>query len=160
MSRYVDVESSIAQSCEISDRRFRAWQYDEIGVAGDRAARSNANDFNRRLGIERIEIVEIGNVRQDRHSDPDSCARLRWPVLLQRQRILRGEQVRVWEKRKQTERFPTGHQGNALHTGSEQRRIAAKFVDDKPADQHGVLGSNNRLGTDKTRDDAATINIA
>src|SRR5580658_1467812 len=115
MSRYVDVESSVKQRREIRNRCFRAWEHNQIGIARNWIARPDADNVNCRLGIERIEIVEIGNVRQYRDSDPDSCARLRWPVLLQRQRILGGEQVRVWEKRKQTERFPTGHLRNALH---------------------------------------------
>ena len=74
----VDVEAGAAQSRKIRDRRLRAGQHDEIGIARERRTRPHAHQINRGLGRERIEIVEIGDVRQDRHRDfdaPESCWR-------------------------------------------------------------------------------------
>src|ERR1051326_1992375 len=68
----VDVESGRAQRGEIRNRGFGTWQYDEIGVARQHAACAHANKLDARLGLERIEIVEIGDMRQDRHRDPEA----------------------------------------------------------------------------------------
>ena len=77
----VDVEAGGAQRRKIGDCRLRAGQHDQIGVAGQRAAGPHADEFDRGLGIERIEIVEIGDVRQDRHGDAYARVFLRRPAV-------------------------------------------------------------------------------
>ena len=87
----------------------------EIGIAGQRRARPHANEIDRGLGIERIEIVEIGDVRQDRHRDAQPRLRFCRPALLERQRILRRQQPRVRKIRHEAERPPSGQLRDALH---------------------------------------------
>ena len=87
----IDVESRRAQRGEIGDGRFRSGQNDQIGVAGQRRTRPHANELDRGLGVERIEIVEIGDMRQDRHGDAQLCLRFRRMALLQRQRVFRRQ---------------------------------------------------------------------
>ena len=65
----IDVKAGGAQRGKIGDGRLRARQDHEIGVAGKRRSRPQPNQIDRGLGLQRIEIVEIGNVRQDRHGD-------------------------------------------------------------------------------------------
>ena len=65
----VDVEAGAAQNRKIRDRRLRAGQHHEIGIARERRTRPHVLQINRGLGRERIEVVEVGDVRQDRHRD-------------------------------------------------------------------------------------------
>ena len=68
----VDVEAGAAQNREIGDRRLRAGQHHEIGIARERRTRPHVHQIDRGLGRERIEVVEVGDVRQDRHRDFDA----------------------------------------------------------------------------------------
>ena len=118
----VDIESGRTQGREIGDGGLRAGQHDEIGIAGQRRARTNAHELDVAFRVERIEIVEIGDVRQDRDSDAHARVRLRRRTLLERQRILRRQQARIGKIRHQAERLPSGGLRDVLHAGSKQRR--------------------------------------
>ena len=91
----IDVESGGAQHRKVGDGRFRAGQHHEIGVAGQRRTRAHANEIDVGLGVERIEIVEISDMRQNRDCDTHPRLRLRRPALLQRERVLRRQQAGV-----------------------------------------------------------------
>ena len=71
MRQDVDVPALAAQEGEIGERRLRSRQDDQRRVARQRLARPDQDQLDRRLGAQRVEIVEIGDVRQQRHGDPD-----------------------------------------------------------------------------------------
>ncbi len=87
----VDMEPGGAQRLKIGDGRLRTGQQNQVGVAGQRYSRPDANELDSRLGIERIEIVEIGDVRQDRHRDAQARVGLCRPRGIERQRVLRRQ---------------------------------------------------------------------
>ena len=71
----VDIEARLAQRGEVGDGRLGARQDNEIGVARERLARPHPHELDARLGVERIEIVEIGDMRQQRNGDLDCALR-------------------------------------------------------------------------------------
>ena len=97
------------------------------------------HELDRGLGVERIEIVEIGDVRQDRHRD---AHRARSALRRVRDRApARPRPAAAGASGKNGTR-PSGSQPVALrdrrHAVGEQRRIAAKFVDEEAADQRRI----------------------
>jgi hypothetical protein len=71
MSLEVDVPALRPQRVEIGDRRLRAGQQHEVGADRQRLAPAHHHHAHARLGPERVEVVEIGDVRQERHRDGD-----------------------------------------------------------------------------------------
>ena len=134
----VDVKADGAQRREIGDGRFRARQDHEVGVARQRRSRPQPDQIDRRLGLQRVEVVEIGDVGQDRHGDTHPRLRLDGPILFQCERILGGQQPCLREKRHEPERRPAGRLCDAGHALRKQSGIAAKFVDDEAADACSV----------------------
>jgi hypothetical protein len=59
----IDVEAGVAQHSEIGDGCLRARQDDKVCIAGQRCPRMDLDEVDGRLRIERIEVVEIGDVR-------------------------------------------------------------------------------------------------
>jgi len=75
---------------EVRDGRLRSRQDDEIGVARQFRARPHPHEIDRGLGFQRVEIVEIGDVRQHRDRDPDAPMGLRRGGAVERERVFRG----------------------------------------------------------------------
>ena len=71
-----------------------------------------------------------------------------------------GKALRLREKRDEAERLPAGQARDGGHAAFEQRRIAAKFVDQEPAHQRRILRVDHRLGADQARDHAAAVDVA
>ena len=115
----IDVESGSAQRGKIGDGRLRAGQHDEIGVARKRLARPHVNEIDVGLSIERIEIVEIRDMRQDGNDDPNPRVRLWRSAPFECERILGGQQARIGEMRHQTQRLPSGRLRDARHALGE-----------------------------------------
>ena len=114
----------------------------------------------RRLGVERIEIVEIGDMRQQRNGDLDARSVLDGPRSVQRQRILSRQQPRLGEEGNEAERLPAGRRRDQRHAIGEQRRVAAELVDEEALDQRRVVGVDHRLGADQAGDHAAAVDVA
>ena len=57
---------------EVGDRRLRAGQDHEIGVAGQRTPNPHADQLDSGLGLQRVEVVEVCDVRQDWNGDADA----------------------------------------------------------------------------------------
>ena len=72
MREEVDVPPFASQEFEIADRRLRAGKNDKRGVPRQRLPRSDHDQLNARLRAKRIEVVEIGDARQQRDRDPDA----------------------------------------------------------------------------------------
>ena len=71
MGEEVDVPALGAQEFEIADRRLRARQDHQIRIARQWPAGPDQDQLDRRLGAQRVEIVEIGDARQYRHGDAE-----------------------------------------------------------------------------------------
>ena len=69
MGGEVAVPAVAAEVDEVGDGRFRAGNDDQPGILRQRPARRDEDDLDLRLGLQRIEIVEIGDARQHRHGD-------------------------------------------------------------------------------------------
>ena len=110
--------------------------------------------------LQRIEIVEIGDLRQDRHGDLELRALAPRLRMIERQRILGRQMPRVGKIRHEAERRPAGRRDDRLLARDEQARIAAKLVDDEARDQRRVVGIEHRLGADEARDHAAAVDVA
>src|SRR5262249_14570785 len=65
----IDVKAGVAQRREIGDGRLRARQDDEVCIAGQCRAGTNLDEIDGWLRLERIKIVEIGDMRQQRNGD-------------------------------------------------------------------------------------------
>src|SRR5581483_7934544 len=75
MRRNIAIKTGGPQRRETGDGRLRARQDDEIGSAGKRSAWRYAHELDVGPGLQRIEIVEIGDVRQDRHGNAHAPVR-------------------------------------------------------------------------------------
>ncbi len=69
----VDVPALLAQCGEIGDGRLRPRQDDQV-ADGEGAAALDHDEVDIGLGRQRIEIVEIGDMRQERDGNPDLAA--------------------------------------------------------------------------------------
>ena len=160
MREDVDIEARLAQRGEIGDGRLGARQDNEIGVARQRIARPHPHQLDGRLGVERIEIVEIGDMRQQRNGDLDGGSGLDRPRSLQREGILRRQQPRFGQEGDEAERLPAGGRRDKRHAVGEQRRVAAELVDQEAFDQRRVVGVDHRLGADQAGDHPAAVDVA
>ena len=104
----VDVEAGVAQRVQARDGRLRARQDHEIDVARQRRAGMNADQIDIGLRLQRIEIVEIGDLRQDRHGDLQLGAFAPFRRMVERQRILGRQMPRVGKIRNEAQRRPAG----------------------------------------------------
>ena len=127
---------------------------------GQRLARPHPHELDAWLGVERIEIVEIGDMRQQRNGDLDARSGFDGPRSLQRQRILRRQQPRLGEEGNEAERLPAGRRRDQRHAVGEQRRVAAELVDQEAFDQRRVVGVDHRLGADQAGDHPAAVDVA
>ena len=147
---------------EVGDGGLRAGEDDEVGVGREDGAGAEAEEVDLRLGGERVEVVEVGDVRQDRHGDAQAAAD-------------RGRRRRRGRGRARPRRAggaaaskcgtrPSGGQpvraAIERHAVGEERGVAAEAVDDEAADQRGVGGVEDGAGADEAGDDAAAVDVA
>src|SRR4029077_1068680 len=65
----IDVPAFAPQTSEVGERRLRARQDDEHGIARQRCSWPDQHKLDRGLYRERVEIVEIGDARQEGDGD-------------------------------------------------------------------------------------------
>ena len=160
MGSNVDVKTGAAQRRKVCNGRFRARQNNERGIPGQRRRGPHPHQLDRRLGIERVEVIEIGNVRQDRNGNPHARLRFFGRGSIERERIFGGKHSCVSEEGNEAERFPACCLRDLCHAVCKQRRIAAKLVDQEAANERGVLLRDHDLCADKARNHAAPVDIA
>src|SRR5262245_64026557 len=127
----VDIEAGFAERGKAGHGRPGARQDDEIGIAGQRLAGADAIETDRRLGLERVEIVEIGDMRQDGDGDPEARAGLRRTGTVERERILSWQEARFGKVGYEPQDLPAGHRFDSRHAIGEERGVAAELVDDE-----------------------------
>ncbi len=118
----IDVEPGLAECRQVRDRGLRAGEDDGIGIARQRCAGTHPDEIDRRFGFQRIEVVEIGDVGQDRHRDPDPAFGLCRHRRIKRERVFGRQQPGIGEERDEAERLPSGRLCDRGHTGGEQFR--------------------------------------
>ena len=114
------------------------------------------------LGVERIEIVEIGDVRQDRHGDAHARVRLRWrAALLERERIFGRQQPRVGERTARGRAPPSRSRcAIAAMPSANSAGSPRNLLTMKPRISAASSGVEHRLGADEARDHAAAVDVA
>src|SRR6185437_9493902 len=128
MRHEIDVEAGVAERREVVDGGLRARENNKCRVARQSGPRLHAHQLDRRLGVERIEIVEIGDVRQDGDRDLDARAGLLRALSRKRKSILGGKKTRAGKKWNEAERLPSRRRSDQLHAAGEQLGIAAELV--------------------------------
>ncbi len=130
MREQIDVPALRAQKIEIATGRFRAGDDHQIGIAGNRFARTHHHEIDARFELERIEIVEIG--------DPRQCERRRSCIGRRLARIAAGRvHPRPAARPRVAKKGSTPKPRHACSARDEpiavveQRGIAAELVDDK-----------------------------
>jgi len=84
---------------------------------------------DRRLGLERIEIIKICDVPQDQHRNAHARGGRAAGSAIQRERIFRGDCARSGKYGTRPTKT-TGRGGDRLHCPPRTGRVAAAFVDD------------------------------
>ena len=158
MGRQINVPALFAQGRKIGDGGLGAGDDDELRLDGDRLPPPHENQPHAGFGLQRIEIVEIGNARQLQHRDGDGGLAGRVP-LVQRQRILRWQARCVRKVRDQPQRGPGRPLRDGLQARLEQGGIAAKAVDQKARHQRRVVRRDHHLRAHDLRDDPAPVDV-
>ena len=89
----IDVPALSDEGIHIAARRFRARQDNQIGIARQRRTVRDHHQIDVRLRGKRVKIVEIGDMRQDRHRDLERPALAARCKPLARHCIFRGQQT-------------------------------------------------------------------
>ena len=111
-------------------------------------------------GLQRIEIVEIGDARQHRHGDLRAAAAPARQPLERRAHPPPAVARRLGSQGTTPKHAPAGAAFDRAHAVVEQRRIAAKLVDDEAAISARIFGIEHACVPTRLRDDAAAIDVA
>ena len=76
------------------------------------------------------------------------------------ERVLGRQQPRIGKEWNEAERFPSSGARNLPHPIGEQRRVAAKLVDQETADQRRIGWIDDGLGADQARNHPAAVDVA
>ncbi|MNX85565.1 hypothetical protein D3C86_1174090 [compost metagenome] len=156
----INVQASILQHGKVGDSGFRTAQQDQTAIGRNCLARPHADQFDIGFHVQGIEIIEIGNMRQDRHGNAHLRARFPFSRAGKPESILRRQLCGVGKMRQKPDGGPAGLFRNYPHAVRKQGRITAKAVDDKTFDHRRVFRFEHGFGTDEAGDDAAPVDIA
>ncbi len=111
------------------------------------------------LGTQRIEIVEVGDVRQADHRDVDAPSRPGSDERVQGDGVLfrDGQRGQVRDHAKHRHAAALFQDADAV---GEQRRIAAELVDHQAADQGSFLRFQQPERAEQLGEDAAAVDVA
>ena len=163
MGQDVDVPALPLEEGEVGERRFRARQQNEVGIAREGPAGLDDLDRDRLLGGERIEVVEIGDPRKPRRGDRDGAgvrARALSAGMVQRDRVLGRQQACLREVWHDAQAIEPGLLGDDVQRTVEQADIAAELVDDVAFKTRPLAGRQQRVGADDAGDHAAAVDVA
>ena len=156
----VDVEAGFAQGAEVGEGGLRAGEEDEGGVAGQGLAGADEDEVDVGLGLEGVEVVEVGDVRQDGDGDAEAAAGRGGGGAGEGEGVLGGEAAGGLEEGDEADRVPAGAGGDERHAVGEEGGVAAEAVDDEGFYQRGVGGVEDGAGADEAGDDAAAVDVA
>src|SRR4029077_18142648 len=113
-----------------------------------------------RLGLQWVEIVEIGDVGKNWDGNLDPRVWLGSRGAVQSQSAFRRKQPGIRKERHKTECLPSSGARDGRHAVCEQRRVAAKLVDEKAANLCSIGRIDHAFGADETRNYAAAVDVA
>ena len=114
----IDIPAVVAKCREIGDRCFRTRQQHEIANR-QRLAAPDKNEPHIGLAFQGIEIIEIGDMRQQRHrNDHSPIARSVAPR--ERHCVFRGQARGIGKERHEAERRPSRARFDKAHDGDAQ----------------------------------------
>jgi hypothetical protein len=128
----VDVPALGAQRRKVGDRRLRARQHDEGGITRQRRAARHEDDLDRRLLLQGVEVVEVGDARQHRHRHLEARPRFRGGAVARADGVLRRQAVRLGEPGHEAEGRPAGAlvdrsaRPSSNSRGSPRKRLTRK----------------------------------
>jgi len=105
----------------------------------------DADEIDIGFRLQRIEVVEIGDLRQDRHGDLELGALAPFLFVIERQSVLGRQVTRLGKIRHETQRRPAGGLNDRFLAGDEQARIARNLLMMKPATNAASSGSSTAL---------------
>ena len=158
----VDVPALRAEELEVGDRRLAAGQDDEVRIERQRPTRRDEFELHLRLEPQRVEVVEVRDVRHVRDRDPNAraFARVASAGMLQLHGIFRRQRSSRMQPRHDAERRPAGARFDRVDAGAEQLHVAAKLVDDEAANALAILRIEHRMCADQRRNHVTAIDIA
>src|SRR6516165_10470621 len=174
MRQKIDVPPLAAQEPEIADCRLGTGQDHQRGVTRQRMPGPDHHDLDPRLEFQRVEIVEIGDVRQERDRNADATSPLTLllhgslPLPACRERVrVRGQREGVfgWEshRRGKIRHHPETTQSGALaeraDAALEQADVAAELVDNVTGEQRPFALGQQLVGADQLSDDTTALNV-
>ncbi len=118
----VDGEAGGAQAARSAMVDFRAGEDDEVGVGGEDGACAKAEEVDGGLGVERVEVVEVGDVGQDRDGDAEAAAAAGVGGAGEGEGVLGGQAGGGVDVGHEAERGPAGAGGDQRHAVGEERR--------------------------------------
>ena len=116
-------------------------------------------DLDVRLCIERIEIVEVRDSRENRHGDPDPRPGLTL-VVAQVDAVLGRQEAEVVENGTTPQSVHPVRSAMIVLPSLKRRDVATEFVDDRPTDPPSLGGREQLPGADHRGDDAAAVDVA
>ena len=143
-------EPGLPEPGEVGGDVLRAGKDDELGVREVAVSRrvANVDDL-----LELLELVEVRGSRVT--DDGDVCRRL--SLRRHGDAVLVGESVR--EPGEDAERRDPGQLLETFRRRREQGRIAAKLVEDEPANQSLLVGRQQRPGAVEMGEGAAAVDV-
>ncbi len=139
----VDVPALGAEVGEVGDGRLGAGDQDQVGVAGQGAAGADDVHADAGVGLQGVEVVEIGDPVEAGDGDLEAGARgggLAGEV----HDVLGGQAPSVGEPWQDAQGGPAGAGGDDVHAFGKEGGVAAEFVHRKTADEGEVLGGGRR----------------
>ncbi|OWK23777.1 hypothetical protein AJ87_29860 [Rhizobium yanglingense] len=155
----IAVPAGSAQITEVGNRRFRPGQDHQRCIARQPVSRLHEDELDIGLGTQRIEIVEIGDARQNRYGDLQRTGGAPGEAL-QHDGVLRRQAGGGLQPGHHAETRPSGEAIDRCVAVIEERNIAAELVDDITGNHRPVVIRKDRVRAGKRGDHAATIDIA
>lgn len=159
MRENVDVPALGPERGQIGDRRLGTRKHDQRRFRRNRLTWRNHPQLDTGLELQWVEVVEIGNARQDRTGDQPR-PRPVLPPALEDHRVLARQPRGRCQPRHHAEAPPARKLLDPGIAIGEQLRVAAELVDDETADHRGILAVDHRACPDDRRDYPAAVDVA
>ena len=150
-------QTSLTQPVKIGDCCFTAGDDDKVGDAKLLRPLNVAHAYSL-LVAQRVEIVEVCNMRQTHHRYVDRRLQFARDAVLQSQGVLLRD-VDIEEIRQNACDRHAGTLAQEIESRSQQRRIAAKLVYDMTFHQRPLLGIQQDHGANELSKDASTVDV-
>ena len=107
----------------------------------------------------RIEVVEVGDVRQPRNGDAEGSVANPWRAVVEGEGILLRQAQRGGEMGDDAEARQAGARGDDAEPAGEQAHVTAEPVDQVPSQQRALVVRQQLPGAHQVGDDAAPVDV-